>query len=104
MTSIFEQDPEQCFLCGRRNATDTHHIFPGRNRQKSDEHGLAVRLCRACHQQVHEDPALMLKLQAYCQEHAMLCYDWSMGKWLAEFGKNYLEKQDEQNYISKDCG
>jgi len=40
----------KCFLYDCYNeATDTHEIFPGNNRNKSIEYKLQVRVCHACH-------------------------------------------------------
>ncbi|MBQ7534111.1 MAG: hypothetical protein IJT43_00650, partial [Stomatobaculum sp.] len=62
---------ECCFLCGRNgmdDPLDTHHIFNGASRKKSEAYGLTVRLCHGrCHQNgpdsVHrnQDTDLMLK-------------------------------------------
>ena len=45
-------DFESCYMCGGR-AADMHHIFHGADKKLSEELGLMVPLCRACHNKVH---------------------------------------------------
>ena len=89
--TIFNQDARKCFICGKCNASDTHHIFQGSNREASDRYGLTVGLCRECHAYIHEHPqsdiALALKDQA--QSAAMEHYGLSLDEWRAKFGKDY---------------
>ena len=50
MKSIVQNDPVQCYLCGRYSYyLETHHIFGGPNRKLSDKDGLTVKLCADCH-------------------------------------------------------
>ena len=88
--SILRQEPGRCFLCGRMNATDTHHVYGGCRRQTSEKWELTVELCRECHEAVHNYPSKDLFLKRYCQEYAMKYYNWTIPKWIKEFGKSYL--------------
>ena len=45
-------DLETCYLCGHR-ADDMHHVLHGADKKLSEELGLMVPLCRACHNRVH---------------------------------------------------
>lgn len=45
-------DYESCYVCGRR-ATEMHHVMHGADKRLSEEYGLMVPLCRACHNKVH---------------------------------------------------
>ena len=91
-----------CFLCGANGSTDpldTHHIFGGALRGKSEKLDLTVRLCHAkCHifgeEAVHRSAKTRQKIQEYGQAEAMKRYGWTKEQFIAEFGKNYLS--DEQ--------
>lgn len=91
MKSIIPQDPQVCYLCGRRNATDVHHVYPGANRQVSDQYGLTVRLCRDCHRDLHDKGINMAGLQSWVQRIAMEHYGWNLDEWITRFGKDYRE-------------
>ena len=88
----------ECWLCGRNGLTDpldTHHIFGGANRKKSDRLGLTVDLCHhSCHifgkEAVHQNKHTMLMLHQYGQRKAMEENGWSVDQFIQEFGKNYL--------------
>ena len=88
--SIFRQMPGKCFLCGRTAETDTHHVFGGCRRQTSDKWDVTVELCRECHEAIHNHPAKDQFLKKYCQEYTMKYYQWTLHKWMQEFGKSYL--------------
>ena len=55
MKSIVQTDLDYCFYC-QGNPTDTHHIFGASNRKLSDEDGLVIRVCRNCHNKLHNGP------------------------------------------------
>lgn len=84
-----------CWLCGRADRLDRHHIFGGANRKKSERYGLVVYLCHHdCHifghNAVHNNRHTMLLLHQYGQEKAMRENGWSTEDFIREFGKNYL--------------
>lgn len=89
----------ECFLCGRRGWIERHHIFGGANRKKSDKLGLVVDLCHDCHNEpplgVHHNKEAMLRLKQYGQKKAMLEQGWSAEEFIREFGKNYLEVDND---------
>ena len=89
--TIFNQDARKCFICGKCNASDTHHIFQGSNREASDRYGLTVRLCRDCHAYIHEHPQseTAVRLKDHAQRAAMDRYVWTLEEWLEKFGKDY---------------
>lgn len=78
-TSIMTDDFEVCYLCGRR-AAEMHHILHGADKKLSEELGLMVPLCRACHERVHHvggeyDRILKESAQrAYLQKVFGRCY------------------------------
>lgn len=82
----------ECHLCGRNNATEMHHMLHGPYRKKADKLGLVVPLCRDCHYRLHNtDKRLDRQLQREA-EQTLLNRGWTREKFIAEFGKNYLEE------------
>lgn len=44
-----------CDICGKKKATDWHHLVYGNaNRKLSTEDDLLVNICRDCHDEVHK--------------------------------------------------
>ena len=56
MKSIIQTNKDYCYVCGKPNPTDEHHIFGGANRKKSDEDGMTIYLHRTCHTWLHNHP------------------------------------------------
>lgn len=84
----------ECFLCGRTDFLERHHLFGGANRKKSDRLGLVVDLCHDCHNEppygAHHNKDTMLGLHRYGQVKAMEEQGWTEEEFIREFGKNYL--------------
>lgn len=89
-----------CALCGRNGVGDpleSHHIFGGANRKKSEKYGLMVDLCGIrCHregpQSAHKNARTQEKLHIMGQLKAMKEQGWTVEDFRREFGKNYLEE------------
>lgn len=89
---------KRCWLCGKNGAADPldrHHIFPGKNRDKSEEYGLVVWLCHySCHEfgpmAAHRNRETRKRLSEYGQRKAMEENGWSTEDFIREFGRNYL--------------
>lgn len=82
MNGIIPGDiPGRCFLCGRRGATEVHHMMHGSRRAMAEQYGLKVHLCRRCHAALHD-------AGQYDRDH-------TRAEWMRIFGKNYRE--DEAN-------
>lgn len=87
-----------CWMCGRNgygDPLDTHHLFGGPYRKKSEKYGLKVPLCHhRCHifgpEAAHQNKDTMLRLHQYGQRKAMSDHGWSTEDFIREFGKNYL--------------
>lgn len=87
-----------CWLCGKNGSQDpldSHHIFGGRYRLKSEVYGLKVDLCHhCCHifgvNAAHRNPKTMLLLKQYGQRKAMRKFGWTKEDFIREFGKDYL--------------
>nr|DAK78461.1 MAG TPA: Recombination enhancement, RecA-dependent nuclease [Caudoviricetes sp.] len=81
----------QCYICGRTDWIERHHVFGGALRKKSEKYGLVVDLCHWCHNEppngVHFNRENELKLKREFQakferEHPDLDF-------IKEFGRNY---------------
>ena len=96
MDTIIKGDKkDRCFLCGRNDWIETHHIFNGTaNRKKSEKYGLTVHLCHWCHNEpprgVHFNSDRDLRLKRIAQKEAMEYYGWNIDDFIKIFGKNYL--------------
>lgn len=67
MVLRFGKDQRFCQLCGRE-ATETHHVFNGAFKKKSEEDGYLLRLCHSCHiEKVHQIASLREKIKAEAQ-------------------------------------
>lgn len=97
--SIIHQTEGTCYLCMllhgncRYHTTlHEHHIFGGRNRPKSEEYGLKVKLCVEHHETgkeaVHKNAAIDLNLKQIGQQAFEEKFNHEM--FMVEFGKNYL--------------
>ena len=96
MKSIIKGDKEdRCYICGRMEWIERHHIFFGTaNRKKSEKYGLTVHLCHFCHNEppngVHFNSNRDLRLKRLSQEQAMEYYGWTVDEFREIFGKSYL--------------
>lgn len=95
----------ECFLCGRNGMDEPlerHHIFNGIGlRKKSDRYGLTVYLCaNRCHNggpdSVHRNQDVDRELKQYGQRRAMEENNWTMEEFVREFGKNYLDEEEDR--------
>lgn len=71
-TSILQTD-KKCFITGRTDNLQCHHIYFSSNRKVSDKHGFWVWLTGEHHNQnsridVHHNREFDLKLKRICQE------------------------------------
>lgn len=89
---------DKCFLCGKNGYSDpldTHHIFGGPYRKKSERYGLTVKLCHhSCHifglHSVHQDAETAQRLHEYGQRKWMAEQNKTVDDFRREFGRNYL--------------
>lgn len=97
MKSILETagGERHCQFCGSVRDLETHHVFGGANRRKSDQYGLCLTLCRRCHNEppmgVHYNAQVMFALRKAAQAKAMEVYGWSAADFIRLFGRNYLD-------------
>lgn len=96
MKSIL-QTQKKCFLCGRTQGLDAHHIFGGPNRKLSEKYGLKVWLCNDftpthCHKLVHEGKHTG-QLQELLHKTGQEAFEKTHGNredFMQIFGRNYL--------------
>lgn len=94
-------DERACWICGRNGNGDpleSHHIFGGAMRKKSEKYGLKVYLCgERCHRNgensVHRNAETMLLLHQWGQQKAMSENRWTEDDFRREFHKSYLEDE-----------
>ena len=83
-----------CFICGCK-ATDEHHVFMGdKQRDKSEQYGLKVNLCRRHHEAMHNPKTFADKMAIeFVQETAQREFERQIGDrqmFINEFGRTYL--------------
>lgn len=81
------QSEKRCWLTGRTDNLQQHHIFPGRRRRASDKWGCWVWLTGEAHTGsggVHNDPEAMRMLQEECRARFVELY--GEAKFIEVFG------------------
>lgn len=66
--SVMQADPNVCFYCSNYGTHDTHHVFNGAFRKKSEKDGFVVRLHHSCHMYIHEHPGAAIDMKRKAQE------------------------------------
>ena len=92
MKSILQTE-KVCYLCGRTNGLERHHIFGGvANRKISEANGLWVWLCGVtCHRGLdgaQYDPLVNRRLKMDAQYAFERTH--TRAEWMRLIGKNYL--------------
>lgn len=89
MGSIITDDMDHCFLCGAPKQNIHHCIHGYANRKHSDRLGLVIPVCFPCHQAIHHDRKLDLRVI----QNAQRVFENKIGtrkEFMEIFGKNYL--------------
>ena len=98
MTKSIICETKQCYLCGRRDWIERHHIYGGAFRNKSEKYGLVVYLCKWCHNEppygVHFNRERMDMLRAIGQRAFIEHYPDK--DFMEEFGRNFLDDNEKQ--------
>jgi hypothetical protein len=82
--SIFTNNFEKCFYCGKTGKMDLHEVYGGSNRTRSIKNGLVIPLCRMCHSDEEIIKYLRIKLQKeYEKTHTRQDF-------ISLIGKSYL--------------
>ena len=93
MTKSILSNERECYFCKRTEPLHRHHIFPGRNRQRSEDNGFWVWLCWQHHtgdHGVHTDTALDMALRRECQKKFEETH--TREDFLNIIGINYIEE------------
>lgn len=88
MESIIQSNKE-CFLCGRGNWLDKHHVLHGYNRDKADKDGLTVWLCHECHMNLHQRGWHDMELKALAEKTWCEHYGKTTEDFIDRYGKSY---------------
>lgn len=102
MKSIVQTGDTKCFYCHMAIGAETHHIFGGPNRRLSDKDGLTVRLCRQCHDELHNDKNRSEPMQKALHELGQTKWEEHYGPGLALGGKDPRQeflKRYGRNYL-----
>lgn len=98
--SIFTNDMSVCYITGDSNNVDPHHIFGGSRKKLSELYGFMIPLRRDWHTMasyaIHNDAELSLYYKLLCQEYYINKLGKTKEEWLSEFGKWYVQKQEEK--------
>ena len=86
-----------CYFCGSFDWLESHHIFSGPYRKKSEKYGYKVTLCHNHHNEppdgVHFNKENRNTLKRICQKH----FEQNHGTredFIATFGKSYAEDEE----------
>lgn len=83
------QDSRYCYITGRTDHLDKHHIFTGIRRKAAEQWGCWCYLTHDVHMAAHQrQPELLNQLRQECQERFEAIHGHE--KFMQIFGKNYL--------------
>lgn len=91
MTSIIQDNWEECYLCGGV-ATEEHHVFNGPDRKAADKYGLTVHLCPHCHRTAPYAAHKDINTKRMLQQIGQTAFERRHGheEFMRIFGRNYL--------------
>ena len=81
---------EKCSICNKYENLETHHIYNGNLRKKSEEYGATIKICRICHIKIHRNYKLRELLKKQYQKKIMQAENWTIEDFRQVFYKNYL--------------
>ena len=81
-----------CDICQNKQATETHELSGGSNRNNSIKYGFQMFLCNECHRNWHELYTKEKKnaIRAEYQRHVMGKHGMDLMAWRIVFGKSFL--------------
>ena len=89
MTDSIMQNGRYCYITGRTDNLDKHHVFGAANRKHSEQFGCWVWLTHDVHMQAHQrSPELLTQLKQECQERFEEIHGHE--RFMQIFGRNYL--------------
>lgn len=83
------QESKYCYVTGRTDRLELHHVFGGSRRKAADKWGCWVWLTHDIHRAAHDSkPEILNQLRQECQERFEELHGHE--KFMQVFGKNYL--------------
>ena len=96
MDTIIQGNTEYCPICFTKiEHGHWHHIYPGANRQRSEDEGMKIYVHPQCHTFIHNSPLMMLTLQAKYQDKWCEINHKSVEDFMKIFGKDYKVRLEE---------
>lgn len=84
-----QTDRNYCYRCKTWvNNPDRHHVFNGAYRHKSEEDGYVVYVHRQCHELIHRNAEIRLKMKAEAQRDYEKTH--SREEFIERYGRSYL--------------
>jgi len=81
-----------CYICGRTDWVERHHIYGGSRRKQSEKYGLVIDLCHDHHngsrESVHHNKDMRLFVQRLGQ--VWFEKEHTREEFMSIFGRNYL--------------
>lgn len=89
--SIFTEDLKTCYISGRKDNVEIHHIFSGPRKHFSEKYGFILPLTSDWHTlapySIHHDRKLELEYKIKCQEYWLQTLNKTREEWISECGK-----------------
>lgn len=85
------KEVRKCYLTGRTDNLDKHHVLNGPFRKKAEAFGLWIYLNHDVHMKLHQTPQGQ-KVAIWLKQQAQEAFERKYGheKWMKEFKRNYL--------------
>lgn len=92
-----------CAICGKKPKEHTHHLVYGTSKRRlSDEDGLTIPVCLACHESIHRDgvPGKMSKIMGQLEwEKEWLVKRSDLGASAREDAREAFRKRYGESYL-----
>lgn len=105
IVSIVTDDTKHCYICKKYlgikvDAVHEHHMIHGTaNRSLADKDHLVCGLCAKCHRLLHDNNYHNLDLQQDAERAWLKEYNKTTADFIARYGMNFLEENNEQSNI-----
>ena len=77
-----------CEICHKWRTLERHHVYGNGFRNKSEQYGAVVEICRECHDDLHHrHPAKYKWLKREWRDRLMAWNDWTEEDFIREFGR-----------------
>lgn len=95
--SIVQPHQLECAICGKGmfpELYDTHHIFNGAYKRKSENDGMLLFVHRCCHRQIHDNAYVQNQVKRYAERIWLENYG-TKEDFIKRYGKDYLWDEEE---------